>query len=595
MLLLTWPIFRDPAHVLLGDPTSEAMGHLWGLEVADEGLFRHGPFVRVTDQVGFPDGFRADFMDPIDLVVFSPVRRLTQSPGLAWNALHVVWFAIGMVGCCALARRLAPGRVWAGPILLACGSLSAYFLAHDRFGRTEYLSALALPLCLAWLHDALFGEGSPVRPAVGAGVALGAMALGGWYVTVFALLVVPPIALAWALASSRPWTRKIVGLVATGGVALALVLPAVISFAYGSEHFLATYAQREVPTSPRSGVPGVMPFLQQLRIPIPRMGAVGLDQPAYPGALAMIGALLGLARPTVRRAIAGWLALLLWLLVWAAGIDIVLAHDPFLDPDGRVARSIPGLPRVLKHVIPATGAMTSWNRLGSIVGLVAGIALVRSLAAFPRWEPWLRRGWPAIALAILLDNLTWPRALELVPRTFDPRPPADLVSVAHALPEGALLLLPFDIGEPGLRPVMRQHYLLWQRGLDRPITGAYGLAPEATMRRSGLSDIVLTLQNAAYVRARGEPASVSTAVSLENPLLGPCLRADLARLADLGVSGIVLLGSMQYGDVVAPWIERWLGPPTTRSGSVGGWSLAAVVVPPLPECARFPLENVSAR
>ena len=63
MLLLTWPILRDPAHVLLCDPTSEAMGHLWGLEVADEGLFRHGPFVRVTDQVGFPDGFQATAFD----------------------------------------------------------------------------------------------------------------------------------------------------------------------------------------------------------------------------------------------------------------------------------------------------------------------------------------------------------------------------------------------------------------------------------------------------------------------------------------------------------------------------------------------------
>jgi hypothetical protein len=171
-----------------------------------------------------------------------------------------------------------------------------------------------------------------------------------------------------------------------------------------------------------------MPFLQQLRIPIPRMGAVGLDQPAYPGALAMFGAVAGLAARTARRAIAGWLVLMLWLLVWAAGIDIVLANDPFLDPEGRVVRSIPGLPRLLKHVIPATGAMTSWNRLGSMVGLVAGIALVRSLAAFPRWEPWLRRGWPAVVLAILLDNLTWPRAFELVPRTFDPRPPAPTAS-----------------------------------------------------------------------------------------------------------------------------------------------------------------------
>ncbi len=590
MLFLTWPILRDPAHVLLCNPTSEAMGHLWGLEVVDEGLFRYGPFVRVTDRVGFPDGFRADFMDPIDLVVFSPVRRLTQSSGLAWNALHLAWFAIGMAGCCALARRLAPGRSWAGPVLLACGSLSAYFLAHDHFGRTEYLSALALPFCLAWLHDALFGDRGPVRPAIASGVALAAMALGGWYVAVFALLVVPPIAIAWAVASDRPARQRVLGLVATAAVSIALVLPAVAAFLQGQEHFLATYATREMPPSPYYGVPGVMPFLQQLRIPIPPLVPVGLDQPAYAGIVAVVGALVGLVGSTERRAIAGWLLLLLWLLVWSAGIDLVLRADDA----GRVVRSIPGLPRLLKLIAPSTGAMTSWNRLGSIVGLIAGIALLRSLTAFPRLEPWLRRAWPAVVLAIVLDHLTWPRRLEVVPRTFDPRPPADLVAVAHALPPGALVLLPFDIGEADRRPLMRQHYLLWQRELDHPITGAYGLTPEATMHRSGLSDLVLAIQRAAYVRASGAPATVSAALRLDDPLLGPCVRADLVRLADIGVSGIVLLSSMTYGDVVAPWLEKWLGPASTRSGTVSGWSLADVVVPPIDECARFHLENVSA-
>jgi hypothetical protein len=106
---------------------------------------------------------------------------------------------------------------------------------------------------------------------------------------------------------------------------------------------------------------------------------------------------------------------------------------------------------------------------------------------------------------------------------------------------------------------------------------------------------VLAIQRAEYARAAGEPANVTAAVPLDDPLLGRCIRADTERLADLGVSGIVLLASMEYGDTVAPWVTQWLGPPGTRSGTVSGWSIADVSMVPLPECARFHLENVSAR
>ena len=113
------------------------------------------------------------------------------------------------------------------------------------------------------------------------------------------------------------------------------------------------------------------------------------------------------------------------------------------------------------------------------------------------------------------------------------------------------------------------------------------------MHRSGFSDLVLAIEQAAYTRGGGSPALVRTGFSLEDPLLAPCLRADLGRLRALGVSGIVLLSSMDWGSEVAPWALRWLGPPAVTSGSVSGWSLADVVSPPLPECARFSLDNVA--
>jgi hypothetical protein len=590
LVVWIWPIFADPAHVLLGDPTSEAMGHLWGLEVVTDGLLEEGPFVRVTDQVGFPDGFRADFMDPVNLVFFAPVMALTGSPGLAWNTVHVGWFVLGLVGSWALARRLAPGESWAAPVLIAAFPLSSYFLAHDCFGRTEYLPVLLLPLHLAWLRDALLGAGGGERRAAFlAGTTLGAMALGGWYLAVFLLLVVPPLALVWTAASPLPWRRRVEVLGLAAGTAIVLVLPAIASFVHGSHHFLETYATRAMPPSDRVGVPGVTPFLHQLRLPIPDVRMLGLDQAAYPGMVATLGALLLALRSPSRRMIAGWLVLLAWLLVWATGIDLVLASDA----TGRVTRSIAGLPRLLKILVPATGGMTGWNRLGSMVGLFAGVALVRALVPLLARHPGLARLWPVLVVAIALDHATWPRPLELRPRTFDPRAPPDLIAVAGALPPGALLLLPFDIGAAEVIPVMRQHYLLWQRELGHPITGSYGLHPEASIRRSGLADRVLALQEADRLRQKGEPALVSRGLGVDDPALGACLRRDNQRLLAHGVTGIVLLPELPYGAPIEPYVVRWLGPPTVASGRVSGWDLTAVVSGEASDCGRFHLEDPS--
>ena len=98
LVLLMGPALAHPSTVPWGDPHSEAMGHLWRLEMVMDGLFRYGPLVTASDQVLFPDGLYADFSDPINLVFYAPVFWITGSPVLAWNALFFCWIVVAIAG-----------------------------------------------------------------------------------------------------------------------------------------------------------------------------------------------------------------------------------------------------------------------------------------------------------------------------------------------------------------------------------------------------------------------------------------------------------------------------------------------------------------
>jgi hypothetical protein len=555
-LLLMGPALFRPHVVLWGHPQSEAMGHLWRLEMVTDGLGRYGPFVTASDQVLFPDGLYADFADPVNLLFFAPVRWITGSSVLAWNALVLAWVGVSVAGSFALARRLVPDAPWAGPVLATSATLGAWWLGFDRAARTEYLPALLLPLHLAFLHDAFFAASR--RGGVLAGLTLGGIALGGWYLTVFAGIVVAPAALAWAMAAPRERARRSLATVA--GIAGLLVLPALASFLVSGREVLATQGSRALRPSVEVSVAGVASFFHQLRVPYPRWFFQGQDQPAYPGIVALIAATAGIwaSPPEARRGALGWLALVAWILVWAAGVDLVLADDT-----GRVTHALPGLPRLLHAVVPVTSAITGWNRLGSLVGVPMGMALVTALAApLARW-PVARRAVPLLVLAMVADALTWPRPLELRAATLDPKAPAGLVAAASAVPEGALLLLPLDVpalGEGRLpMPPRHQHFVYWRRQLGRAITGGYGARPDSTMGESLLTEEALAVQ-------QGRAASASAA----------CVRADARALAVRGVAAVILVRSLPGAEPLEPALRAWLGPPQVENDGAVAWELASL-------------------
>ena len=562
--LLLGAALLHPSTVLWGDRQSEAIAHLWRLEMVTDGLFRHGPFVTASDRVLFPDGLYADFLDPINLLVYAPLVWLTGSDAIAWNGLFLAWIAIGTLGALALARRTGTDIAWSGPLLVATTVLGAFWLGFDQAARTEYLPALLLPLHLAWLDDALHTEDRK-SPWL-AGITLGAMALGGWYVAVFALVVIAPVAIAWSVAA--PKRRAIRSLAIIGAVALLLVAPALVSYVHSAAPMLER--RPPIPPSTRISVPGVTSIFHEVRIPWPPVFLQGVDQPCYPGVVALGIAIAGaIASPSLqRRRVFGWLALVGWILVWGAGSDVALA-----DAQGKVTHALPGLPRLLERLVPITSAMRGWTRIGCVVGPIVGLALVSALdAPMARW-PRLRFAVPAFVLAVVADTLTWPMPFELRARTFDPSAPSDMVAIARELPAGALVLLPHDVPVRGegtqSLPAMHQHFVLWRRELQRPMTDGYLLRMDALLDRSVFVAAAASVATADVMHRPGNAL-------LSGAALPECARADAHALADAGVAGIVLVRELPGAQALEAALVAWLGPPLHSRPDAVAWETATL-------------------
>jgi hypothetical protein len=174
---------------------------------------------------------------------------------------------------------------------------------------------------------------------------------------------------------------------------------------------------------------------------------------------------------------------------------------------------------------------------------------------------------------MIADTLTWPMPFELRARTFDPSAPADLVDIARALPPGALVLLPHDVPVRGegtqSLPAMHQHFVLWRRELQRPMTDGYLLRMDAWMDRSVLVAASIGLAAADVMHRPINPLLSSAA-------LPECARADARALAEAGVSGIVLVRELPGAHALEAALVEWLGPPRHEWTGAVAWETAAL-------------------
>lgn len=204
-LIVTW-IMEHQASALLSDPATLYNGNIFYPEPA---------------AIAWTDNLTA--FVPAYLLVWVATGRDSI---LAYNVVTWLAFACGSIAVLALARRLLRSPL-AGLIVAVAFSLA--MVRHSAIGHTQLAGFLFLPLALVLLMDLV--EARRVRTAILAGMCLAGLWYTAVYFFVLAVVVVPTLALVWALGNRQAIDRRLVGL--TAGVALTtalLVAPSVAPY-----------------------------------------------------------------------------------------------------------------------------------------------------------------------------------------------------------------------------------------------------------------------------------------------------------------------------------------------------------------------------
>lgn len=555
----------------LGTKVSEAPGHLWGLWATASRIFTYGPLVRVVD-LSWPRGFAQHLMDPINLAVFLPLYWLggggATGAALGWNGLHLAASLLASWGCWRLGRRLlGPGaQPWALAALGAAFAASPYLLGTPQLGRSEMLPAVLWPLHLAWLHAWLRcpagdeqGTGAAPRWGVGvkAGLSLGAIALGGWYLAVFLAILEPPVAL-WLGRRCPP--RELgwrLGLVA--GIGVLCALPAL----WATVHFPPPYAMN----MPGSSAVTPMAFSSSALPLALRLGQAqgsGLELPPYTGVVAL-GLAIYAAIRAPRRALF-WLLLGLGALVLAFGPFARLSSGPRAPGQQVSALTMPVA--WMMAAIPRLAMLRHWSRLCLLGALPLGVGAMIGVQSLPL------RGWRGMAIgaalcgAMVLDAATFPVRWATGGPSFAVAPPAELSAALDSLPAGAVVELPMDGMSIDPHGSFGQGmYQLWQQSHGRPLSaGGLGEDDGAT-RWNALVGVARAVQ----LQDRG--GSMGPSASAE--LLRACVQSGVSGLLTNGYAGVVLHTDRDHGPALRTLLTSALGAPSWSGETTLAWTLQA--------------------
>lgn len=576
-------LFRPVARAL-GSPVSEAPGHLWGLWCTASRLWEYGPLVRVAD-LSWPEGWSAHLMDPINLVSFLPFYALAGGGAsgamLGWNALHLSAPLIATWGCWRLARRMLPDDAhapWAAAVLGLAFAASPYLLATPSLGRSELLPAVLWPWHLALLHEWLRlpqGEKRGLAPpprwrtGLGAGLTLGAMVLGGWYLAVFLAILEVPVAL-W-MARRCGWAEAAWRLALVAGVGALLSAPALwATLTFPPPHGL------DLSGMERRGFQSYSRFSLPVALRIRGFGGTptGTEAPPYTGVVGLALALLGALRAP--RRVLPWLLLGLLALTLAFGPLARPTASPDTGPPGQATtltmpaawllRYIPGLP-LLQH----------WSRLTLLASMLMALA---AMQAFRALSP--ARSGPRTALAVVVlaamfvDQATFPRAWSFQRPSFSAALPAELSQALAALPPGPVVPIPLEgrAGDPH-DPFGQGLYQLWQLSHGRPLSaGAIG-DEDVTSSTNPLTALVRAIQ---LSTSRGQ-SSLSSSVSESE--LG-CARIGALTLARQGFAGVTLHLQRRQAAALQDLLIDVLGEPVFKGDWTLAWNLQNVSATGLP-------------
>lgn len=580
-----------PLSHAVGSELSEAPAHLWALWNATEGMAEHGPLVRVAN-IYYPDGFRLHVMDPVNLLVFSPVYWLAgggpTGAALAWNVLHGVAPLVGAFALWRLLSRVvgtSSALPWAGALAGVTFLASPFFLLYHRMGRTEFLPAMIYPLHLAFLHRWLRrpvgtdGGPEPSEPpppwvGVAAALSLSAVALGGTYLSVFSLLFTGILSLAWSRGLGLREAGWRLALVAV--LAVLPVVPAVHAL------FDAWPAgkQRELEgglfTFDDSEVQWGTAFLAAVRLAAPSQRS-DLDFVPYVGTVAI--GLTALAAYARRRVAGPWALLVAVTFLMGSGSTFYL---------GALTTDFNGLsmpPLLLAKAFPPLQQIRSWSRLMVFGSLAASVAVAVAVATlWPRLGSRASRVTQLLLFLCVVDQLTWPKTPKWPPLSFPAAAPEAVAAAVSTLPPGAVvalpmdvpLLLPWGVEEQGVWP-------LWQLSLGRPTSNNFQSEydhfvatqfGQAIVSRQRLCYATLSSRctSKEFPLGKDDFEEAVAEADAEEPLDLAAIRGEVSSFWWDGYSGIVLVESVEGGPALRALLTELLGDPTFDRAGVLAWN-----------------------
>ena len=577
-----------PTEQALGAIGSEAPGHLWGLWIVTDSLAEQGPFVRSAAGVGFPGGFTAHLMDPINLLPFG-LGYLLGGGGvggavLGWNLLHLVAIALagwGALRCVdLLVGRDDPARPALGLLLVAVIGGGSFLFAHPLLGRTEFLPGVLLPHLLADLLPGVV-QGDR-RRLLRAGLCLGAIALGGAYLAAFVGLTLLPVGLALLWRAPDKGAR----LLRLGAVAaLGLLLWSPAGFAL-DQHPPRGQVSIWDPTLVMRDPSPLWTLSSLVRVGPAEALLTSLDPPAYLGLVALGLALLGLLGDP--RRVGPWVALSAWLTALAMGSAVVTGPGP-------QALTLLLPVSLIDRLVPALYNLKSWGRIGIFLPVPLGLAAAGGLL---RWGRRLSpRGLTLLALGlsalILVDQATWPRPDTLPRPTFGARQPAALGALLDRLPPGPIIPLPFELPLGRGELLEAGQWQLWRLQHGRPISSSPEAITDVTLRSSFTSQLLATRQLFGEHRKGRMAAMVFRPEYAEEQ--AACARRDLPALIAQGYVAFVLWGERAGATSVRADLHRWFGAPTETEGAAEAWVLSRLAAeaggpcPPPPQHSQVRL------
>ena len=399
-----------------GDDTFEV---LWQLAATARAVFETHTNPFFTPDVFYPHGwYLASGAQPTWYYTLLSPLTAAVGPVAAYNLIVLSTFVVAGFGVYLLGQWLT-GR-WLAGVIAGCAYILAPFFTVRVGGHAHVLFAMMfLPYALGATLRAMTAPARAWRWVALGGIALAATILSHWYFLFIATL--PLVAAALSVHSTVAWRARLARLAVLGGIALALIAPALLltqqargaMFPQGGTFRLSDIEQHGISPDYYLGPNPTHPWMRGLTARFfPVRGEADIAGLGYTVlALAIVGLLATPRRQTRPFVVMALLAFVLSLgatLRWR-GERVLVAAPPWLIrlvspltrdlvlPAGQLPILLPNV--LLYYALPFYSSLRVWARYAAPLQLA--VALLAGFGA--AWL--LSRGRGGTALAILLGAL----------------------------------------------------------------------------------------------------------------------------------------------------------------------------------------------